>query len=87
MARPRAATYEAHRDKILTSAAQLFAVKGYTAASMADIARDSGVSKASLYHYFGDKQSILEEIAMSHVQRLEALVASVEAEAPNPPRR
>ena len=87
MARPRAATYEAHRDKILAAAAQLFAVKGYTAASMADIAKDSGVSKASLYHYFGDKQAILEEIALSHVHWLEALVASVDTEVLEPPQR
>ena len=87
MARPRAATYEAHRDKILAAAAHLFAVKGYTAASMAEIASDSGVSKAGLYHYFGDKQSILEEIALSHVQWLESLVASVEAQSTEPKQR
>ncbi len=87
MARPRAATYEAHRDKILSAAAQLFAAKGYTAASMSDIAKDSGVSKASLYHYFGDKQAILGEIALSHVRWLEALVAQVEREATDPEGR
>ena len=54
---------------------------------MAEIASDSGVSKAGLYHYFGDKQSILEEIALSHVQWLESLVASVEAQSPDPKQR
>jgi len=38
------------------------------------------LSKATLYHYYKDKYSILVSIAEGHVQRLHALVAEVGAE-------
>lgn len=74
MARPRAARYEEARQEILHAAARLFAQRGYTAATMSEVARASGLSKATLYHYFGDKQAILEEIALTHVRRLQAVI-------------
>jgi TetR/AcrR family transcriptional regulator len=78
MARPRAADYDDHRAQILKSAAALFAQRGYSAATMAELAAASGVSKPTLYHYFQDKQALLLDIAASHVARLEALVRACE---------
>lgn len=75
MARPRSATYDDQRLQILHAAADLFARRGYTAATMAEVAAASGVSKATLYHYFHDKHALLHDIAATHVARLEALVA------------
>jgi TetR/AcrR family transcriptional regulator len=75
MGRPRAATYEDQRLQIRQAAAALFAQRGYTAATMLEVAAASGVSKATLYHYFSDKHALLHDIASSHVARLEALVA------------
>jgi len=75
MARPRANTYDEQRTQILRSAAELFARRGYTAATMHELATAIGISKPSLYHYFSDKQSLLEEIARAHVGRLESLAA------------
>jgi TetR/AcrR family transcriptional regulator len=75
MARPRAAGYEIHRDQIRSAAAALFARLGYTAATMSGVAAASGVSKATLYHYFSDKHALLEDIVSTHVARLEQLVA------------
>jgi AcrR family transcriptional regulator len=77
MARPRAATYDDQRAQILRSAAALFAHRGYTAATMNEVAQASGVSKATLYHYFADKHQLLSHITNDHVQRLEALVVAV----------
>lgn len=82
MARPRAASYEGHRDQIRAAAAALFARLGYTAATMSDVAAASGVSKATLYHYFSDKHALLEDIVSSHVARLEQLI---EQPLPQPP--
>ena len=81
MARPRAATYDDQRAQILACAAQVFSARGYTAATMNEVAAASGVSKATLYHYFGDKRALLEQIASDHVARLEALVAEVDHQA------
>ena len=80
MARPRSATYDEQREQILSSAAALFASRGYTAATMNDVAAACGVSKATLYHYVRDKHDLLAQITAGHVARLEALVADVSAQ-------
>ena len=77
MARPRSALYDTHRSQILEAAARVFAGQGYTAATMNEVAAAAGVSKATLYHYYGDKRDLLEQVASSHVARLEALVEEV----------
>lgn len=80
MARSRASTYEDQSALILTRAAELFARKGFSAATMNDVAAASAVSKATLYHYYRDKRSLLAQIALAHVQRLEALVLEVKSQ-------
>ena len=80
MARPRAAGYDDQRALILRRAAELFARRGYTAASMNEVAAACAVSKATLYHYVRDKHALLAQIAGDHVARLESLVATVKAE-------
>jgi TetR/AcrR family transcriptional regulator len=79
MARPRSAAYEDQRDQILAAAAAVFARRGYTAATMNEVASACGVSKATLYHYVRDKHDLLAQISASHVGRLERLVAEVAA--------
>ena len=78
MARTRAATYDDQRSLILARAATLFAARGYSAATMVDVAAACAVSKATLYHYFRDKRDLLFHIARDHVARLEALVLDVQ---------
>ena len=85
MARPRAATYDDQRAHILRAAAALFAQRGYTAATMNEVAAATGVSKATLYHYFSDKHALLEDIVRSHVARLELLAVQETPETPGPP--
>jgi AcrR family transcriptional regulator len=79
MARSRASTYDDQSALILACAAELFARKGFSAATMNDVAAASAVSKATLYHYYRDKRSLLAQIALAHVQRLEALVREVKS--------
>jgi AcrR family transcriptional regulator len=82
MARPRSAGYDDQRDLILARAATLFAQRGYPGTSMNEVAEACGMSKASLYHYFRDKDDLLVSIADGHVARLEALVDAVLAAHP-----
>ncbi len=77
MARPRAADYDEQRTLLMRAAAALFAQRGYTAATMSDVAAACGVSKATLYHYFSDKHALLGEIVGSHVARLQSLARDV----------
>lgn len=79
MARTKAATFDRQRAAILDAAAWLFAEKGYRGASMAELARACGVSKALLYHYYQDKAQLLFDTAASHVQRLLERAAAVRA--------
>jgi TetR/AcrR family transcriptional regulator len=85
MARPRAATYDDQRSQILKAAADLFARRGYTAATLNEVASASGVSKATLYHYFSDKHALLEDIVSSHVARLQGIAAEAGAPSIEPP--
>ena len=86
MARPRAPNYDDQRDAILSGAAELFARRGYLGTSMNDVADGCGLSKASLYHYYRDKDEVLASIAERHVTRLVELVRSVESDASLLPR-
>jgi TetR/AcrR family transcriptional regulator, cholesterol catabolism regulator len=45
--------------KILEGATAVFCEKGYEGASMRDIARQTGLSLAGMYHYFGSKERLL----------------------------
>src|ERR671915_1148684 len=45
------------RRRLLELGAELFARHGYDELSMARIAREAGISKALLYHYFPSKQA------------------------------
>jgi len=84
MARGRAPGYETQREQILAQAAQLFALQGYTATSMNQVAQACGVSKPSLYHYVRDKYQLLVEIAEEHVTQLKVLAAQAQARAKAP---
>ena len=79
MARKRSPGYENQREHILARAAELFALRGYSAASMNGVAEACGLSKPTLYHYFRDKDALLVDIAEGHVLRLQSLVAEVDA--------
>ena len=55
---PRTLQSEQTRDRIVLAAAGLFARKGYSATSIADIAREVEVTKGALYHHFAGKEAI-----------------------------
>jgi AcrR family transcriptional regulator len=50
------------RERIVRSAARLFADRGYFATSLEDIAQDVGIRKASLYWHVSSKAHLLGEI-------------------------
>lgn len=79
MARGRSPGYDDQREAILARAAELFALRGYPATSMNEVAQACGLSKPALYHYFRDKDALLAEIADQHVSRLQSLVEAVES--------
>lgn len=50
------------RANILDAAVENFQRLGYHGTSVRDIARDAGITPASIYHHFSSKQIILQEI-------------------------
>ena len=67
MARPRSA--KAH-SKVLEAAAELFAVQGIDTTSMDAIAEASGVSKATIYKHWPDKDALCLEV-LSYIHGLD----------------
>jgi AcrR family transcriptional regulator len=61
MARSRST--EAH-DKVLRAALGLFGERGIDATSMDAIAQTSGVSKATIYNHWADKEALLLEVML-----------------------
>lgn len=49
-----------NREKILTCALELFYEKGYDAVGIQEICQRAGITKPTLYHYFGSKYGLLE---------------------------
>ena len=56
------------KEKIFLVAAQLFAKKGYNGVSMREISEKSGVTKPTIYYYFGSKEGIYEELVETGMQ-------------------
>ncbi|MFN4098371.1 MAG: TetR/AcrR family transcriptional regulator [Pararhodobacter sp.] len=79
MARTRAADFEDKQRAILSSAAAVLAEQGMDKASMAQIARQAGVSKALLYHYYPGKDALIFGIIHTHLSELEAAVEAADA--------
>lgn len=77
---------EERREAILASALEVFAGRGYHAASIDDIARQAGISKALIYEHFGSKEDLylrlLEQGAADLFSRLAAAVGEVDGAAP-----
>ncbi|VVT00923.1 TetR/AcrR family transcriptional regulator [Hoeflea sp. EC-HK425] len=59
---------------ILREAAKLFSERGYGGASMQEIAGAVGITKASLYHFFKNKDEIHSTVVAMSVRRLLDLV-------------
>lgn len=60
--RVTAETKNATRQRILETARQLFATKGYEASTTRDIADAAGIANGTLFNYFASKESILASL-------------------------
>ena len=82
MARTRARDYEDKQRGILETAATVFAEVGMEKASMAEIARRGGNSKALLYHYYASKDALIFDIVRTHLSDLDAALADADQSSP-----
>lgn len=58
------------RERILASAAALFARKGVAATTVREIADEVGILSGSLYHHFESKEAMVDEIVSSYLEDL-----------------
>jgi AcrR family transcriptional regulator len=66
------------RETILRAAALAFAVKGFAATSMEDVAAEAGITKLIVYRHFGSKEELYEAVLDRVSNRLaEEFVAGV----------
>jgi len=72
---PRQALQQRVATAILDGAARIFVVQGEQA-SMNDVAAASGVARATVYRYFPNRQTLLDELARAAVSDADARLAS-----------
>lgn len=68
-----------NRAILLDCALQLFAARGYDAVGVQEIVDAAGVTKPTLYHYFGSKQGLLEALLSEYAGRLNRQVEEAAA--------
>lgn len=71
------------REKIIATARRLFAERGYSGCSVADIARQAEMSQGNLYWYFSSKEELFQAILMEGFQTLGIMMAEAAAREGN----
>ncbi len=64
------------REQLLASAAGLFHRQGFAATGMAQILEHSGTGSGSLYHFFKNKEDLLQGVLEHYAQRFEVEIAA-----------
>lgn len=64
-------------DQVLDGARKVFLRNGFERASVDDIAREAGVSKATIYAYFTDKSRLFLEVARAECERQASAVEAM----------
>jgi len=65
---------EARRSQILECAKQVFAERGFHAASVSHICQAAGIGRGTLYQYFANKKAVFTEILRETLDRVHRLM-------------
>lgn len=74
MKNPETIQHPTSAERILSTALDLFAVKGYDATAVREICEAAGITKPTLYHFFGSKDGVLKALIGTGFQRYRTLV-------------
>ena len=80
MARSPIASHANRREELLQVATLLFGRRGFHGASMGDIAAETGLRKASLYHWVESKEDLLYQVLSGVLDLLVAEARAVSAD-------
>jgi len=76
---------EDKRARLMAAARELFAQRGFAATTTADVARRAGVSEGIVFHHFGSKAELLEEVAADYGRALASAMFAAAASASGSP--
>jgi AcrR family transcriptional regulator len=72
MGRIAGVTPEETRERLLDAAARVFELKGYGGATVAQIAKEAGVSSGAIYAHYSTKAELLVDAVRAHKERATA---------------
>jgi len=72
------------KQTILDKALELFSAKGYDGVSVNELAEAAGITKPTLYYYFGSKEGVFEAVCQSHYTQFNTLITENAAYSPKP---
>ena len=78
------AAVSSRRDEILAIASACFAERGFAATTVREIADASGILSGSLYHHFDSKESMVDELVRSALERILDAYRAAITQAPDP---
>lgn len=61
-------------ERILITALDLFAIRGYDATAVREICEAAGITKPTLYHFYGSKDGVFQALVRSGFLQFRALV-------------
>ena len=50
------------KNTIIITALRLFLLRGYKNVSLVDVAKEMGITKGGIYHYFGSKEELFHSV-------------------------
>ncbi len=74
MGRIAGVTPEETRERLLDAAARVFELKGYEGATIAQIAREAGLTSGAIYAHYASKAELLADALRAHSERATASV-------------
>jgi AcrR family transcriptional regulator len=72
------------RETIVERALELFSAKGYEGVSVSELTEAAGITKPTLYYYFGSKEGVFEAVLQLHYTRLNTIITEKAVYIPKP---
>jgi TetR/AcrR family transcriptional regulator len=66
-----------NRARIVETALELFAARGYDSVGVQEICTRAGITKPTLYHYFSSKRGVIDAVLERFVTELEERLEAV----------
>ena len=72
------------KQTIILKALDLFSAKGYEGVSVSELTEAAGITKPTLYYYFGSKEGVFEAVCQIYYDQLNSIITDSAVYKPNP---